>query len=280
MNILYCGDRNIEDWLIISVLSLLKNVQEELKIYVLTMEFNNRQKEYKGVTDLIINTLDEKVKEKNLQSFVKKIDITNLFEKELPIKNIETRFTPYCMLRLFTDEIEEIPDKILYLDTDVICRKDCTEFYNQDISNYELVGVLDHYGKWFFKNNIFKMDYINSGVLLLNIKKIKETNLFKKCRDKCREDEMFMPDQSAINKISKYKKLVPRKYNEQRKLHKDTVFQHFTTSFRFIPWFHTLTIKPWEIDRVHKELKITEYDDIFEEYKKVVNNMQKNKEEV
>lgn len=280
MNILYCGDRNIEDGLIISVLSLLKNVQEELKIYVLTMEFNNRQKEYKGVPNLIINTLDEKVKEKNPQSFVKKIDITNLFEKELPIKNIETRFTPYCMLRLFTDEIEEIPDKILYLDTDVICRKDCTEFYNQDISNYELVGVLDHYGKWFFKNNIFKMDYINSGVLLLNIKKIKETNLFKKCRDKCREYEMFMPDQSAINKISKYKKLVPRKYNEQRKLHKDTVFQHFTTSFRFTPWFHTLTIKPWQIDRVHKELKITEYDDIFEEYKKVINNMQKNKEEV
>lgn len=280
MNILYCGDRNIEDGLIISVLSLLKNVQEELKIYVLTMEFNNRQKEYKGVPNIIINTLDEKVKEKNPKSFAKKIDITNLFEKELPIKNIETRFTPYCMLRLFTDEIEEIPDKILYLDTDVICRKDCTEFYNQDISNYELVGVLDHYGKWFFKNNIFKMDYINSGVLLLNIKKIKETNLFKKCRDKCREDEMFMPDQSAINKISKYKKLVPRKYNEQRKLHKDTVFQHFTTSFRFTPWFHTLTIKPWQIDRVHKELKITEYDDIFEEYKKVINNMQKNKEEV
>ena len=113
MNILYCGDRNIEDGLIISVLSLLKNVQEELKIYVLTMEFNNIQKEYKCVPDLIINTLDEKVKEKNPQSFVKKIDITNLFEKELPIKNIETRFTPYCMLRLFTDEIEEIPDKIL-----------------------------------------------------------------------------------------------------------------------------------------------------------------------
>ena len=62
MNILYCGDRNIEDGLIISVLSLLKNVQEELKIYVLTMEFNNRQKEYKGVPDLIINILDEKVK--------------------------------------------------------------------------------------------------------------------------------------------------------------------------------------------------------------------------
>ena len=77
---------------------------------------------------------------------------------------------------------------------------------------------------------------------------------------------MFMPDQSAINRLATSKKIVPRKYNEQRKLHKDTVFQHFTTSFRFFPWFHTLTIKPWQVDRVHEELKITEYDDIFKEY--------------
>lgn len=275
MNILYCGDSKIENGLIISVLSLLKNVNEELKVYVLTMDFKNEEKTYKGVSELVINELDKKVKEKNIESFVKKIDIAYLFEKELPIKNIKTRFTPYCMLRLFTDEIEEIPNKILYLDTDVVCRKDFTEFYNQDISNYEIVGVLDHYGKWFFRNNIFKMDYINSGVLLINIEKVKETKLFKKCREKCSSDEMFMPDQSAINKISKYKKIVPRKYNEQRKLRKDTVFQHFTTSFRFVPWFHTLTIKPWQIERVHKELKITEYDDIFEEYKNFIKNIDK-----
>lgn len=280
MNILYCGDRNIEDGLIISVLSLLKNVKEELKIYVLTMDFKNEAKEYKGVPEFIINALDEKVKEKNVQNFVTKIDITDLFKKELPIKNIKTRFTPYCMLRLFTDEINEMPNKILYLDTDVICRKDFSEFYNQDISNYEIVGVLDHYGKWFFRNNLLKKDYINSGVLLLNIEKIRETKLFKKCREKCSNDEMFMPDQSAINKLSKYKKIVSRKYNEQRKIQKDTVFQHFTTSFRFWPWFHSVTIKPWQIDKVHKELKITEYDDIFAEYQNFIKNMNKTMEEV
>ncbi len=36
---------------------------------------------------------------------------------------MKTRFTPCCMLRLFADEILELPDKILYLDNDVICRK-------------------------------------------------------------------------------------------------------------------------------------------------------------
>ena len=233
----------------------------------------NEKKKFRGISDLTINYLNKIVKEKNNDNFVKKIDITKLFNENLPKKNMETRFTPYCMVRLFADEIPELPDKILYLDTDVVCRKDFTEFYNQDITNYELVGVLDHYGKWFFKKNIFKVDYINSGVLLLNLAKIKQTGLFKKCREMCIEEEMFMPDQSAINRIATSKKIVPRKYNEQRKLHNDTVFQHFTTSFRFFPWFHTLTIKPWQIDRVHEELKITEYDDILEEYMNISENI-------
>ncbi len=273
MNILYCGDENIENGLIISILSLLKNVKQKLKVYVLTMDMQNEKKKFRGISDLTINYLNKIVKEKNNDNFVKKIDITKLFNENLPKKNMETRFTPYCMVRLFADEIPELPDKILYLDTDVVCRKDFTEFYNQDITNYELVGVLDHYGKWFFKKNIFKVDYINSGVLLLNLAKIKQTGLFKKCREMCIEEEMFMPDQSAINRIATSKKIVPRKYNEQRKLHNDTVFQHFTTSFRFFPWFHTLTIKPWQIDRVHEELKITEYDDILEEYMNISENI-------
>lgn len=117
------------------------------------------------------------------------------------------------------------------------------------------------------------MDYINSGVLLLNLAKIRETKLFERCREMCKNKEMFMPDQSAINKLATCKGINHRKYNEQRKLHKDTVFQHFTTSFRFFPWLHALTIKPWQIDRVHNELRIQEYDDIFEEYTSIKQNM-------
>ena len=75
---------------------------------------------------------------------------------------------------------------------------------------------------------------------------------------------MFMPDQSSLNKLSVGKKIEKRKYNEQRRLKKDTVFQHFTTSFRLLPFFHKVTIKPWDIEMVHKGLKIFEYDDILE----------------
>lgn len=59
---------------------------------------------------------------------------------------MKTRFTPYAMLRLFPDQIEEIPDQILYLDDDIIVRRDLTQFYNQTLGKIEFVGVLDYWG--------------------------------------------------------------------------------------------------------------------------------------
>lgn len=105
MNILYCGDENIEDGLLISILSVLKNVKEELKFYVLTMNIENGQNKFNAISESSIDFLNEKVKEVNENNFVKRLDITDLFKRELPIKNMETRFTPCCMLRLFADEI-------------------------------------------------------------------------------------------------------------------------------------------------------------------------------
>ena len=139
MNVLYCGDRNIESGLIISILSLLKNAKTNLKVYVLTI--NSKEWNIVGVTDKCIAVLDNKMKLINKENSIKKFDITEIFEKELPAKNMKTRFTPCCMLRLFADEILELPDKILYLDNDVICRKDCQEFYNQDMEKYEIARV-------------------------------------------------------------------------------------------------------------------------------------------
>ena len=266
MNILYCGDKHIEDGLIISVLSLTENVGEPLNVYVMTVELKNEQFNLEPVSDSVIDYLKRTVAERTGGS-VKKFELLDLFSRELPQANMETRFTPCCMLRLFADEIPEIPERVLYLDNDVVARMDISDFYYQDIDTYELAGVLDYYGRWFFRKNIFKMDYLNSGVLLLNMRKIHESGLFRKCREMCVCEKMFMPDQSAINKLANKKIIRDRRFNEQRKLHKNTVMQHFTTSFRFFPWFHSLTVKPWQIERVHEILKIFEYDNLFTQYR-------------
>ena len=139
MNFLYCGDKNISDGLFISMLSLLKNVEENINIYVLTVNINNEKYNIEPISSEYIYYLNERIKEKNKNNFVKKIDITELFEKEIPKNNMNTYFTPCCMLRLFSDEVEELPNKILYLDNDVVCRQNCNEFYNQNISDYEII---------------------------------------------------------------------------------------------------------------------------------------------
>ena len=106
-------------------------------------------------------------------------------------------------------------------------------------------------------------DYVNSGVLLLNLPEIRKTNLFARVRHLLQTRTVLMPDQTALNRYAREKKIAPRRYNEQYKLQPDTVIQHFTTSFRFWPVFHTLTVKPWDVQRVHKVLKLHEYDDIL-----------------
>lgn len=277
MNILFCGDHNAEDGVLISTLSLLKNTNTELHLYVLTMYIQSDEKHYQPFSKHAADYIRSLLVKKNPKNTLELIDCTSLFIQEPPTANMGTRFTPYAMLRLFADQLPQIPDRILYLDDDIIVRQDLTSFYEQNLDNIELVGVLDYWGRFFFHN--FKQrkafDYLNSGVLLLNMKEIKHTKLFARIRHMMQVKKMFFPDQTALNKLTTKKRIMPRKYNEQYRLHPDTVIQHFTTSFRFKPYFHTQTVKPWDVERVHSVLKLHEYDDLLNEYLAIKNNLHK-----
>lgn len=269
MNILFCGDHNAENGILIAILSLLKNSgSEELHIYILTMYTQSFKKQFSPFSKHAADYLKSLLIKQNPKSTLKLMDCTGLFVREPLIANMSTHFTPYAMLRLYADQIPQLPDRILYLDADVVVRRDLAEFYHQDLANTEFVGVLDYWGRFFFHNLHERkpFDYINSGVLLLNLPEIRRTKLFVKIRHLLQTRTVPMPDQSALNHFAKEKKIAPRCYNEQYKLKPDTVIQHFTTSFRFWPIFHTQTVKPWDVSRVHKVLKLHEYDDILTEY--------------
>ncbi|BAQ56477.1 glycosyltransferase [Lactobacillus acetotolerans] len=278
MNILFCGDSNAEDGVLIATLSLLKNSgAEELHIYVLTMYTRNYKKKYHPFSKHAADYIRSLLVKQNPNNTLRLIDCTSLFIEENPAANMKNHFTPYAMLRLFSDQLPQIPHRILYLDDDVIVRRSPKIFYKQDLTNVQLVGILDYWGRFFFHNyhehKIF--DYINSGVLLLNMEEIKETKLFARVRHMMQVKNMFMPDQSAINKLATEKKIAPRRYNEQYKLQPDTVIQHFTTSFRFFPFFRTQTVKPWDVKRIHSVLKLHEYDDLLNLYLKIRHNLRR-----
>ena len=276
MNILFCGDKNVQDGLLIAVLSLLENTQEHLDIYVLTLDMSMNGRIYSPIEQTFVDYLNETVSAQyDDRLYTKLIDTTDLFKDETPDANLSTRFTPCCMLRLFADKIDEIPDRILYIDTDVICRRDFGDFYYQNMDGVEIAGVLDYYGSWFFRKNIFKRDYLNSGVLLMNMCELRKTGLLSSCRHMCTTKQMFMPDQSALNKLSVSKRICERKYNDQRRLHSDTVFQHFTTHFKFFPYVRTETVKPWQTEEVTTILHIpeSEYGALFAKYYDIKESM-------
>ena len=97
MNILYCGDSNIEDGLIISILSIIKWDKGPLNIYVLSMDYNDK----KSVSSKTIKELDKLLKDTNKKSSIKLIDVLALFLADTPTSNLNSLFTPYCMLKNF-----------------------------------------------------------------------------------------------------------------------------------------------------------------------------------
>ncbi|WEV43714.1 glycosyltransferase family 8 protein [Lactobacillus sp. ESL0684] len=278
MNILFCGDHHAEDGILIAILSLLKNSgAKELHIYIFTMYAQSYKKQFQPFSKHTADYLNSLLTKQNSKNTLKLIDCTGVFVKEPPLANMGTHFTPYAMLRLFADQIPQLPDKVLYLDADVIIRQNLSELYEHDLTNTEFAGVLDYWGRFFYHNlhEHKAFDYINSGVLLLNLAEIKRTRLFARIRQLLQTKTVLMPDQAALNRLAREKRILPRRYNEQYKLKPDTVIQHFTTSFRFLPFFHTQTVKPWEVDRVHDVLKLHEYDDLLDDYLAIKDNLVK-----
>ena len=266
MNILYCGDVGIKDGVLVSILSLVKNNSLLLGIYILTINYEDTV----AFTQKSADFLDKLVKEKNKKSFVRLIDATEVFVKNLPKKNMGSYFTPCSMLRLYVDKVPELAelDRILYLDYDVVCRGDVSEFYNIDLDGIEAAGVLDIYGKNFYHyHGLFNFDYMNSGVMLFNMRECIKTKMFERAVKLCAKRWMMLADQAALNKSIGKRKLMPRKYNEQaERPSADTVLHHFSNNFKFWPYFRVQKVKPFEVDKIHEVLKITEYDDILKEY--------------
>ena len=104
-------------------------------------------------------------------------------------------------------------------------------------------------------------------MLLLNMKKIRETGLLKKARHLITTKKMLFADQDAIFHSTTRKKIIPRKFNEQSKFdRKDTVVCHFCKRLMFLPYPHTENYKQWNVDEIHKYLKCYYFDSDLEEY--------------
>ena len=266
MNILLCGNEKVFDGALTELISITNKTKETVNCYIFTMDLTRIKPEYTSIKDEQIKFLDKVIKTKNSENSVIKIDVTDLYEKEFgKCKNESAYCTPYTLLRLLADLIPEIPDKILYLDIDMMADDDISKLYNIDVSDYEYAAVKEKYG-----SVLLYPDYINAGMLLLNMKKIKETGLLEKARDLIKNKKMLFADQDAIYKATTKKMILPRIYNEQSKFNrKGTVICHFCKRLLWRPYPHTENYKQWHIKEVHEVLKCHTFDDDLNEYIKL-----------
>ncbi len=260
--IIYAGNEGYFEGLLMNVLSVAKYTNEPLNIFAFTMDLSEENPKFSAFTDKEIEILNEVVQQKNPESKVTKVDVTTLYKKHLIHgKNHQSGYTPYCLLRLLADFVPEIPDKAIYLDIDTMCCSDIKQLYDIDVSNFDFAACKDYMGRFWIRPT-----YCNSGVMLMNIRHMKESGLFEKCRKMVTEKKMIMPDQTALNKYGK-KKYLPFRFNEQRKIKPDTVVKHFCKGIVFfLPFgFHIYNIKQWQREKVHKSLKITMFDEIYKQ---------------
>lgn len=275
INLLLCGNKGVFDGALTELISITNKTKESISCYILTMDVSRIKPDYTCMTDEQIDFLNEVVKSKNCNNKVIKIDVTDLYEEEFGnCKNENAYCTPYTLLRLLADLIPEIPDKILYLDIDMMAADDISQLYEIDISEYEYAAVKEKYG-----SKIIRPSYINAGMLLLNMQKVKETGLFVKARDLIKTKKMLFADQDAIYWSTSKKLILPRIFNEQSKFNKkDTVICHFAKRLLVLPYPRIENYKQWHVDEVHKVLKCYAFDEDLEEYIELKKQFEKQSE--
>ena len=114
--------------------------------------------------NFIIKIIDVKEYSKKYKSIAKVFHISNTALVKFDIMNILYKL-----------------DKVLYLDGDVLVNKDLSELFNIDISDFYLGAVREMRAesrKYFELTNT--KYYFNSGVLLLNLKKLREDDISTK----------------------------------------------------------------------------------------------------
>ncbi len=264
VNILYCGNDKVFDGMLTCTLSILKRTasEEPFTFYIFTMDVSDIKAQYVPVNARQAAFLEETVRRYHPQSRVILQDVTALYRAHFSgCPNEGAYCSPYTLIRLFADLVEGMPEKLLYLDVDVMFNRDVHLLYDTDVSAYEYAAARDHYGKYLLYYN-----YINAGVLLFNMDMIRRTGLLQKARELIKTKKLTFADQSAIIRSTAKKKMLPQRFNDQKFLHKNTVVRHFSKRLFWLPYPHTDNIKQWQVDRVHKVFGYDCFDDILEEY--------------
>lgn len=183
MNLLFAIDENVLEHLKKAIYSIKLHNDVELNIYI--VHDSLKEKHIKDLTDYINSNNLGKIRFIKFDG--KKIKLPLTIEHT-------TRATYY---KLFAPFLVDDVDKILYLDYDIVCTDDIQDFYNSDFQGKTIVGVVDFYLA------TLQEDYINAGVMLIDVERYKERTSIESIINYIEEnyDNLEYQDQTVLNEI-------------------------------------------------------------------------------
>ena len=194
LTVAYASNRKLYPYLPMAINSLLKH-NPEAQVLVYCEDDNIKTLHHPQVKIINIDT------------------IPDFLPKDAP--NLNTQFTKFALIRCYFTEI--LPyDKILWLDVDTIVLNSLDDLWNIDMSDSFIAGVIDipamtnHARRL---NTIFNK-YVNTGILLMNLKRMREYGIFDKLISLLSGPRLLYPDQDALNLACRpFIKLIDPMYN-------------------------------------------------------------------
>ena len=206
MDIALASDNNYIQHLAVTMESIMQN-NGDSKITFHIMN-NGIRKEY-------VDILKEQVEMHNQNIIF--YDFTNL-EEEVGFSSHSSVLPISAYSRIFLPAKLHNISRIIYVDVDIVCCGSLQEVYNLELGEKIIAGVQDFADKRARIENGLSLNtrYINSGFLLIDIKKWNERNITKKIHNYILErgGRVVQEDQGAINAILKDDiKIIHPKYN-------------------------------------------------------------------
>lgn len=264
ISLLYCGNRAMFRGVLLSALSAAMYSTDALDVHLFTMDLTDTDPRFDPLTQTQAAFIADRLQTLHPASRVTLHDLGALFYEYLADSpNAATGYTPYALLRLLIDKVERLPARLLYLDTDTVATGDIAPLYAWEMEGCAFAAARDHLGKVFIHPR-----YMNTGVLLLDTARLRESDLLPRARAMCNARRFPFPDQDVLNRCVGKRCFLPRRYNEQYRQQADTVIRHFSKTIRFTPIFHTVNVKPWDVEGIRKIYQTDCYDRIFARYEK------------
>jgi len=218
ISVAYGLDNNYTFPTLVSMISILENASKfTFYTFYLLVEKNKFKDENKEK----FKHLEEKYKRC-------KVNILELTNENL--SNARTnRYPMAAYYRLLLAKL--IPDlnRIIYLDGDTLIFSDLTEMINLEMNNNIMLGFVDNAYKRAEEFGIKTYKYVTSGVLLINLKKMRKENISQKFFDFIdnNKKKLAQEDQTVINIVLHGRiDLLPPKFGMWNFLNKESVLSH------------------------------------------------------